>query len=170
MPGKDRLIATIGMMGASTSDADATGVNAYRQATRMLGEQGMTWRDVADLAFGDGAARRGPIRPAAAAAPASRGEPAPDGRPREKTRHQGNDIPVTIVGTIRLLDDERRARASRMMLIEIETEDSIYGPMTAHAGPLMDNVIKSGGKRAVLRVRPAREGRDAPQVVGCSPI
>jgi len=166
----DRIIAIIGMMGASMSDEDGTGVNAYRQATRLLKEQGLTWRDVAQRAFTNAPDRWNKTAPPAAPTAPSPAPAPPPGKPAPKERLSGSDIPVTITGTIRALDDERQAVKKQMLLIDVETDGAIYGPIVAYAGTLMDNILRNRNRRAMLRVRPTRDGRQMPQVVGCSPM
>lgn len=169
----ERLMQTIGMMGVESSAGDGEAVNAFRAATRMLKDAGLTWRDVAQRSFGTTSSywKSAPAptpQPAPTAAPDA--GPAPKPETREKMRISGRDIPVTVMGIIRALDSESKARKSEVLIFEVETETVIYGPMAAYAGTLMDNVFKARGKRAMLRIRPARDGRLTPQVVGCSPM
>lgn len=171
----ERLRAAIGMMGVESTAGDSEAVNAFRAASRMLKAAGLTWRDVAERSFGQASDGWSPVSPWSAQTPAPPPPPPPSPAPhpasaREKERLSGKDVPVTVIGTIRTLDGESQARKSQMLVLEVETDTAIYGPLMAYAGTLMDNLFKAKGKRAMLRVRPVRDERQIPQVVGCSPM
>ena len=171
----DRLVAVIGKMGSNSNAGDGEAVNAFRQASKMLERQGLTWHDVAQSAFrGMTATARPKPEPAPRPAP----PPPPTQPPPRARRHKatgkrhmgGNEVPVTITGTIRLLDEARLIRRGATMVFEIETADTIYGPLTAQRGPLVDNILSCDGRRALMRIRPPGNGMGMAQAVGCSEL
>ena len=88
----------------------------------------------------------------------------PPPAPPQKPRRSGSDVPAALAGTIRIIDDDRR---SRILVIEVDGKDAVFGPMLAYAGAARDNLIAATGRHATLRIRPARAEGYMPQVVGC---
>lgn len=167
----------IGMMGSTSSAGDGEGVNAYRLATRELARQGLTWRDVAERAFlhkhqptrgiwQEPEPRREPRREPRneyASKPPPPPPPPPE-PPPVRTRLTGFDVPAAIMGIVRILDDDRR---SKILIVEVEGRDSIYGPLLAYAGTVRDSLLAANNRQGTLRIRPPRHETSMPQIVGC---
>lgn len=164
----DHLIMLMGMMGATSSAGDGEGVNAFRLATKELERQGLSWRDVAEKAF-----RSKPSDIWQGTPPrreSTRREPPPPPPPPQpkpepvKIRRTGFDIHAAISGVVRVLDDDIKAR---LLIVEVESADCIYGPMIAYAGTVRDNILAANRHPATLRVRPPRNETSLAQIVAC---
>lgn len=179
----DHLIMLIGMMGSTSSAGDGEGVNAFRMASRELTKQGLTWRDIAERAL-----RAPPVQPRGIwqgepvhrEPPPRRREPnneytsaAPpppppkDEPPPIKKRLTGFDVQAAISGVVRILDDDRK---SKLLIVEVEGRDVIYGPLIAYAGTVRDSLLAANNKQSTLRIRPPRHETSMPQIVGCRSI
>jgi hypothetical protein len=188
----DRLVAAIGMMGSESAAGDGEAVNAFRLATRLLRAQGMTWADVADLAF----VRTPPQAEGSAPSPSpstgggnsftdifdgmfsdfargyQRREPPRQDPPRPsgKVRVHGVDVPREIAGTVRIVDADRAWRDGPMLVLEIVGESCIYGPLVCFAGSVQADLrdAHDRGKAVIARIRPPRAEGQMPVVGSAS--
>lgn len=186
----DRLIQTIGMMGAEPArDGDTTAITAFHAATRMLKSRGMTWRDLAERAVGAGLAAQPLDNPGVARAqgfsdifdemfagfsrPGGFGSAQPKARaPKPPSRLHGVDVPQSIRGIVRMLDADRKARTGPMLVLEIVGSETIYGPLFCFSASVQEELRKSidQGLEVIARIQPPRAEGHSPVVVSANVI
>ena len=76
----------------------------------------------------------------------------------------GYDIPTTIRGVLKVVDDDR---GMDMVVVDVICEDVIYGPISAY-GDVREKIKAANRKSVVLRVRLPRQRNYMPQIVSCS--
>jgi type II secretory pathway pseudopilin PulG len=169
--GNDHLIRLISMMGAKSEAGDGEAMNAFRLASRALESRGVTWRDVALLAFAgeqkhkkiwqDEPSRPKPREPEPTPAPSPSSPPPQETR---KARKSSFSIPAAIGGIITIIENDRKAG---IVILDVEGKDVVFGPIIAFRGATRDKILEADGKYASLRIRPPLKEGHAPQVVGC---
>ena len=189
----ERLMTTICMMDRVAAEHDGEAVVAFRAATRMLKAQGLNWSQVAERAFGPTQnSRPAPTPPTGGrgftdifdgmfndfergfnskpqqSSPPPRDPP----RPRRKERVTGADVPSEIVGTVVIVDADRAWRNGPMLVLDIEGENSVYGPLVCFAGSVQADLraALAAGKPVMARVRPPRAEGQMPVVSTANPF
>lgn len=168
--GNEHLVRLISMMGAKSEAGDGEAVNAFRLASRALDNRGISWRDVALLAFSGEqkpkaiwqgepvhAQHQEPVSPP----PTS---PPPASQELRKDRKSSFSIPAAIGGIVTIIENDRKAG---IVILDVEGKDIIFGPIIAYRGATRDKILEAEGKYASLRIRPPLKEGHAPQVVGC---
>jgi hypothetical protein len=168
----EHLKMLISMMDSITSAGDGEAINAFRMATRELERQGLKWRDIGERAFPKGIYQGswGQSNTHKQQSPQESAKPKePPVAPKEKAKERltGFEIPPAISGVINIMDDDVK---SGIIIIEVEGQNNIYGPMIAYAGQVRDNLIKGNRHHGTLRVRPPRNHMSMAQIVSCRHI
>jgi hypothetical protein len=172
----EHLKMLMSMMDSMTSAGDGEAVNAFRIATKELERQGLKWRDIGERAFpkgiyqgswGQSNTHRQENRQESVKPKEPFVAPKEKEKEREKERLTGFEIPPAISGVINIMDDDVK---SGVIIIEVEGQNNIYGPMIAYAGQVRDNLIKGNRHHGTLRVRPPRNHMSMAQIVSCRHI
>lgn len=189
---QDRLIQTIGMMGAeAATEGDNTANAAFLAATRMLKQQGLTWRDIAERALG-AEPRLQPLGEAGVAkaqgfsdifdgmfaetfgAGFGRGaaSPPPRAAPKAPSRLHGVDVPETIRGIVRVVDAERHAKTGPMLVVEIVGSQTIYGPLMCFSASVIEELYKSidQGIEVMAKIQKPRSDTQSPVIVSANVV
>lgn len=156
---------------------DAVAQSSFMIIRRQMLKAGVTWRDLLEESapaepmrkasgfedvFSDLAAQfRAPAAPVDADGNAHR----PAARRRKNL--QGSEIPGAIAGTIKVDDERLTSRGSRMMVVTVEADDAIYGPMTIFDIKGIDAICKAmeaGTAYVTAKVRASDNPRHLPTI------
>jgi len=149
----NRMKTAWSMASSATSDSRLAAIEGV---CRILAKEGLTLEDVMTAVLA--------LKPAAPAAPSMadafggfgdifgamnarrQAEAAPAAAPRnraaERIRREGSEIPATIHGTIRILD-EREISRGRMLVFEVTDSNYRYGPIVCFANTGIER-LKAG--------------------------
>ena len=160
-PNTDRLVRTISMMDRTSSCGDAEAESAFRMATKMLAEHGLTWTEIARRALGPTASATTTTELAKAQgfgdifagifgetfAGATHGQsgfaspfftPQGDRRPAAAPRSEvftGAAVPREVAGRVQIIDADRRSRNGPMLVVQLVAGRPEYGEQ--RYGPLV---------------------------------